>query len=153
MSFCELGRKLQGQYLCVSYLWREILFMTLVLKAQWGKVLVIRTGDRKCAGEEVGGQSWNLLTWGRTCSTHVPLILVLSTMPVWGQTVRSLTGGDPHSSDTPAAEKLQRTEHRSRDMLFSILFKNFIATRDAALKWVGWTAKIINEWVTSVVQF
>ena len=32
--------------------------MTLVLKAQWGRVLVIRTGDRKCAGEEVGGQSW-----------------------------------------------------------------------------------------------
>lgn len=34
--------------------------MTLVLKAQWGRVLVIRTEDRKRAGEEVGGQSWNL---------------------------------------------------------------------------------------------
>ena len=49
--------------------------MTLVLKAQWGRVLVIRTGDRKCAGEEVGGQSWNLGRGAGTCSTHVPLIL------------------------------------------------------------------------------
>ena len=59
----------------VSYLWREGFFMTLVLKAQWGRVLVIRTGDRKCAGEEVGGQSWNLWRGAGTCSTHVPLIL------------------------------------------------------------------------------
>ena len=34
--------------------------MTLALKAQRARVLVVRTGDRKRAGAEVGGQSWNL---------------------------------------------------------------------------------------------
>lgn len=121
----------------VSYLWREGLFMTLVLKAQWGRVLVIRTGDRKCAGEEVGGQSWNLWRGAGTCSTHVPLILgavsyACLKVRQWGVSL-----GGIHTVQTPQLQRNSREQSIDPEMmLFSILFKNFIATRDAVS--MGW---------------
>lgn len=74
---------------------------------------------------------------GQGPAIHMSLSFwVLSPMPVWRSDSEESRWWDPHSSDTPAAEKLQRTEHRSRDDAVQHPFKNFITTRDAVS--TGW---------------